>query len=457
MKNFTRIQPYYTPELLSEAQVALFSKHLAIDLELSEVSAEHERLLALLPVFVAQKEGAIRAFLAEKQGKLTALKTTLLGVRGGRAAFEGLNRALTTLNPDINVTAAVRTCMLAVMNNEETVNTLLDLTNEDEAVRSLLPQYAAIIEVAALFKPLIAAINAAEPPVAVAQEKVDELTRNLHSIVPDKAASVVRLDQMLSEAFVELESEERGLLDLDSSRFVRTFFQELGRDNLGSLSDALKELRRNVDEMPVEKEESFRLIGIIDSIFYAHKDNLKLLDKNIDAARYDFNLRRTRLKGKLDRAIQALTERLPEDDAFNLVRGTCTAIQGILSTSSIAFAQLDDLINTVRYECLDESMRAAYFNKSWHERDGFSDMAGYVMHALESAIRWFLECIHICSSTPTAQMTRENYFFKGPESAIRAEYDSALADLNAIELLLGLENEVEDEAAPSAPSAPSAP
>ncbi|MDF1677183.1 MAG: hypothetical protein P1U32_00605 [Legionellaceae bacterium] len=117
-----------------------------------------------------------------------------------------------------------------------------------------------------------------------------------------------------------------------------------------------------------------------------------------------------------------------QDKDFEAVNELCKKITQALdknkSDTDALSKQLDELLN---------NMKLTNLYKPWAECKKASEMAGYIMHTLESGIRWFLEYLYICSSTPEARVTRENYFFKGPKKAAFESFNETLTKLEEVQ------------------------
>jgi hypothetical protein len=422
MTDFRSVEGYYQPIPLTPEQQVLFSKHLEVELALAEVRAQHDISLS---IFRTQKLDAIRHFLALNTNALGALASTpaLQALIANLNAYVAETELDAALDTELDIEASVRACMKVHVQSDDSINSFLSPTMDLDTHTFPLPNRGrdAAVAVARLFKPLMADIKTAYEPVADAEVRIDQLSRRLDNTIDEKKKQSKPLKTKLLEAVYALRSASHGLY-LNNSALPR-LIDEVERANFSFDACVLD------PQNPPEIHE----------IFAAHRANLALINENLEAARADFHHRKTRFLGRLRLTIGALAEKLPEDSEFDDVRHLCTSINTILNTPDVMLAQLNDLMGHLHNEDLDSQMRAAYFHKDWSQCEGLSDMAGYVMHAIESAIRWCLAWIYICSSTSKTEMTRENYFFKGPEQSIKSQYDSALDDLRAIETLLALE------------------
>lgn len=100
------------------------------------------------------------------------------------------------------------------------------------------------------------------------------------------------------------------------------------------------------------------------------------------------------------------------------------ALKKILSREKVSSEAIRELLTV---------MEATDLYLSWKECQGLYDMMSYLLHLIEAAIRWCLACVFICRITPHTEITRENYFFKGPKQAIFNEHQSVKNELSTLQ------------------------
>ncbi|MDF1677477.1 MAG: hypothetical protein P1U32_02140 [Legionellaceae bacterium] len=117
---------------------------------------------------------------------------------------------------------------------------------------------------------------------------------------------------------------------------------------------------------------------------------------------------------------KALSEQAP----FKAVSEACEAVLTILKDDESTAEQIEE-----KLKGFIQDMGATDLYKSWSECKDISQSAHYMLHKIEAAIRCILTFIRICSSTPEAQITRENFFMKGPNYAIFDNFNTYINDL----------------------------
>ncbi|MDX2345574.1 MAG: hypothetical protein QNK11_01675, partial [Legionella sp.] len=132
---------------------------------------------------------------------------------------------------------------------------------------------------------------------------------------------------------------------------------------------------------------------------------------------------------KLKNALEKLAKNIPANLGAPNVKKTCDEIITIMDSNESDLTKITTQLNSF-VEAMPDIPHVA---KTWAECKGPKEVASYIMHAIESAIRGFLTYFKRTSNTADkASENHDNYFFKAPKKAKHPDFDTALAELATI-------------------------
>ncbi|MCH9755638.1 MAG: hypothetical protein K0U37_00395 [Gammaproteobacteria bacterium] len=431
----------YQPVQLSDEQIRLFPLLPAMYIQLEDADAAAQ---SAEQSFDSEKKRLIDAFLLEKADDLTALRTDEL---------EALCRQLKA-DLQVDVKAGVAVCMLTYV-RQETVDNYLDDKTDLNALSYPYPvaKRDNAIQLAKLFKPLITDIHQAHALCVKALDKSKYLQQTVIELRDQKVELELALNQTLKEALREFvnssitpEVNQRQAMSAEqkAASAVRTLcndFISMLRDEIEekegrlALDDALKDGMMRLNQLKKEHKADAALVGLLSTMermIVAHQKNLDIVQPV--TAEMLQKIKRSeesmaRFIEQLEKAVKGVQALMLSDNkAFLSVRKTCDEILAALAVEPMSCQHVEKQL-----KLLLKNMGSVDLYKTWAECCGFYEMASYMVHALESCVRWLLECIYICSSTPEARITRENYFFKGPKKEVFDKFNQALGNLTKIE------------------------
>ncbi|MDF1645414.1 MAG: hypothetical protein P1U61_00315 [Legionellaceae bacterium] len=461
-----RVAEGYVPGALSAEDEALFSQDAVTQLEWEEVSEQHE---ALRSAQQAKQALYVASFLEKNASALTALSTVLEDVpqRNRAPTLKVLPHTLEEVmsrlkeNPTTDIEMIVRLFLsryvsfddadLFIKEGENLVDTTI--VNETEQ-----RQRHAARQIAACFKQLIDEVRLQKQPVFDVLRDSNDIGAKKLRIMCGKSKNRKQLYQTLHASLTHLRNHQitplaqqrtaEGSSILANTLSARALCDEcITRVGIEVRGEYARAEERMDDYISQFKTKLFALeqvaqndfdTGLIDllkrmrSMVLAHQENFKKVSSDISEEVEQLKAQKKQvgaLFADLKAAIQRLQHVLPDgEQSFQPVLQTCDVLLTVLNTKPVVLGQ-----TRTNLKRLLDGMRTVDLYKSWSECEGISEVASYVMYVLESAVRWLLECIHICSSTPEARITRENYFFKGPKKLIFEAFNAAQNDLNAIE------------------------
>ncbi len=177
-----------------------------------------------------------------------------------------------------------------------------------------------------------------------------------------------------------------------------------------------------------EDEALLALQEALKNLYDAYSDDVKACQENVSEAVVSPKVQ-YHLFNQLLETVSSLQERLPiQEKGFMAVHTICEQLRVILRVD------LPDTKDTKeKLTSLLATMQKTDLYKSWPECKGISEMASHIMYTLESAVRWFLECVGICSKpSDEARFQRKPFFFEGPKKDVFGKFSQALSDLNEL-------------------------
>ncbi|MDF1645415.1 MAG: hypothetical protein P1U61_00320 [Legionellaceae bacterium] len=467
----------YQPSPLSEADKALVTQH--VEQQALYEDAECNVNVAKI-AFMENKKQLIADFLHEKEAELNALSASVadLPETKNSATMGGYSLKLRGLRlrleseESVEVHTFVEYCMSLYTDWGKSSPSLIEETNLDADIYSTSTvKQDFVVGLARLFRPLITALEQAYEPVRARLAEKNVLASHLALSVQAKTNQESNLITAYKEAL-------KGYITQDITPMVNqrspNSAEQKAAIAIRRMCDSMKavlvvpkgeitygrepveqvfaQFSRDIDALLDQNKADMPLATILTAIKETtthHQHNLKLVATDIRDELAQFRALKAIetqeaapevipgdglqqaniLLEQLKRAIESVQQYLPEaDESFSLVHQTCDEVLTVLNAEVVALEQTQ--INLKR---LLDNMRAVDLYKSSRECEGLSEVASYVMYVLESAVRWLLECIHICSSTPEARITRENYFFKGPKKVVFEAFHTSLKDLSQIE------------------------
>ncbi len=357
---------------------------------------------------------------------------------------------------DVDVEKMVRTCIQLYV-SEEVAHDYLDPLNDLDTFHrpGLPPKTMFALGVAMLFCPVLADIGASHQLFLDAIESEADFEHQLDELVEQKKAEKRNLYAVLLGGLGDFARKDiAGLMqersfDRGTVNEVRTccisFLDALVNERDGvtgdqSIESAMFAFMAQVKALKVDHKADDVMVDLLcrmEAMVLAHQANLRSIWPDLD----DIKQWKAHEKQvhfwveKLENVLKALQAKLPPNQAdLTLVEKTSEKLLQILSTPTL---HLED--TKTQLEAFLNDMEKVDLYKPWKDCKTFSEMATYIMHALEFAVRWLLECVHICSAS-----NRDNYFVQGRKKEIFGAFNTAIEDLKAVDA--GLTEEIEQEA-----------